>query len=257
MDRRLRLGALAAIAAAIAALGIVAHAATARADACTTEDTLFTGERYTSINDWATHYGSTNRIQLVDRNLNANCASENGSVADEAGSTAHVRLGGQTLDWVEVGWGEYFTSKTDTTHQWRALTEWGINNNAQASQKWSFPCTIGLNNYAYWRVGDNPLGSNTFHLSLSCNGGSTYSDIANYTTNNDFGIAMGEEFRRGGNTAGMMDTQNDLQHKLSDGTWQLWTDNKCYANFQLGANWDTVKDTVSKFHTVLDNTPSC
>jgi len=152
-----------------------------------------------------------------------------------AGSTAHLRLGGLTLDWVETGWGEFFNNSAQ--HQWRIFTEWGINNVEIAQNNFTFPCSIPNGTYGMWSVGNNPIGSDDFHLDVSCDGGSTWQLLIKYTTNNSTGLPMGEEFRRGGTGTGMSDHQNTLQYKNSSGNWPAWPGNKCYQS--SGADWNS------------------
>lgn len=190
------------------------------ADACSTEETIFAA--YTGG-----AYGTYGEIKHTDRDINSSC----GQYTPLAWSTAHMRLGGATYNWAEVGWEEEYVL---SFHQFYAFTEWGLNGNTKARNQFSEAC-LTQTSYQMWRV-SNVSGTNDWNLAINCENGTGWSSLKKYTGTGYYkGLTMGETGRYGGTATGMSDYQDNLHWKNSSGTWNKWSGPYCYSD--VASNW--------------------
>jgi hypothetical protein len=117
--------------------------------------------------------GTWNMFQIRSRPINIDCStaldcnqSNPPDVRGYIGSTAHLRLGGATGDWVEVGWVGFRHSNGTRDYCW--FTEWGINSSSiQGVDIGALPSWAGLNDTPKFRVTNVP-GTLEWNLYIDC-----------------------------------------------------------------------------------------
>jgi hypothetical protein len=149
--------------------------------------------------------------------------------AGDIASTAHIRLGGNTLDWVETGWLAFRHSDGTRSYCW--FTEWGVLGNQFKGQGiGSLPSWAALGDTAQWRL--TQASGNTWNMFIdclsSCPNPGTSKSLGSFTTNNDHGSPMGETVRLGGSNTTMEDDQTNLRYRQSGGTWTSWVNSRCF-----------------------------
>jgi len=212
------------------------------ADVCDVKEHIFwTDEPGSSFRLNA--YGSSNDIRFVYRDLNQSCSD----AKSDAWSTSHIRLGGVTGDWVEVGW----KVLVDRGTFW--FSEAAIGFLPAGGNQGVYPCDDVTGLFARWRV-TNVLGTNTWNLRVNCLGNPGSADILLHSIGGmgtDHGYPVAEVGRRGGVTTGMSDRQRNLQWKNSTGVWNNWVDPSCGSDD--ASNWEGRQDSPTEYHTIRDD----
>lgn len=138
----------------LAAVPVLSGVASA---ACAGEENIFGADK--PAGTWRTNArGTKNTLQVTSRSIAVGCAKattcSQSPVTDTGAhiaSTAHVRLGGATLDWVETGWLAFRHSDGTRTYCW--FTEWGISGYRALGQGiGTLPGWASLGDTAQWRV---------------------------------------------------------------------------------------------------------
>ena len=190
------------------------------------KEQIFAGAWNSGIAYWREGaYGTKNKILLQRREMCGPSMVESAQVW----STSHLRMGGATGNWVEVGWLE---ERTSTNNKFYWFSEWGLNYSPMGRNVASHPCP-NLGYYDWWRT-ENVSGTTTWRLSLNCNGdqyAGTWQLLDTFTgLGYSKGTPMGETGRRGGEATGMAEDMPELERKGSSGSWVAWDEPKCYTD---------------------------
>lgn len=103
--------------------------------------------------------GTKNKILLKERDICGPSTKESKHVW----SMSHLRMGGATGNWVEVGW---FKEQSLTSNKFLWFSEWGLNYSPIGGTAGGHPCP-SVGTYDWWRTA-NDAGTTTWKLSVNC-----------------------------------------------------------------------------------------